>query len=151
MGSIWRWNYEDGIVTTQMCYLNNGPKIQKDQSLRQLVSYEYQMTEDKSNRIKKKKCWGRRKFENTNHNNNQHLYLEIFLFCMIVKKNMPSSPPSHQGTRAILQSQDCHAMWPSLKLHGIRRSSSDQTSSQWLAKDLFWNLIPNNKGYITVH
>lgn len=69
-----------------MCYLNNGPKIQKDQSLRQLISCEYQMNEDKSNRIKKKKCWGRRKFEDTNRNNNQHLYLEIFLFCMIVKK-----------------------------------------------------------------
>lgn len=41
-----------------MCYLNNGPKIQKDQSLRQLVSYEYQMTEDKSNRIKKKNAEG---------------------------------------------------------------------------------------------
>lgn len=38
-----------------MCYLNNGPKIQKDQSLRQLISCEYQMNEDKSNRIKKKK------------------------------------------------------------------------------------------------
>lgn len=38
-----------------MCYLNNGPKIQKDQSLRQSVSCEYHMNEDKSNRIKKKK------------------------------------------------------------------------------------------------
>ena len=130
---------------------SHSENFQKDQSLRQLVSCEYQMNQDKSNRIKKK-CWGRKKFENTNHNNNQHLYLEIFLFCTIVKKkNMLSSPPSHQGTRAILQSQECHTMWPSLKLHGIRRSSLDQTSSQWLAKNLFWNLIPNNKGYITVH
>ena len=87
-----------------MCYLNNGPKIQKDQSLRQLVSYEYQMTEDKSNRIKKKKCWGRRKFENTNHNNNQHLYLEIFLFCMIVKKKyafQSSLTPRHKSYTAV--------------------------------------------------
>lgn len=41
-----------------MCYLNNGPKIQKDQSLRQLISCEYQMNEDKSNRIKKKNAEG---------------------------------------------------------------------------------------------
>ena len=38
-----------------MCYLNNGPKIQKDQILRQSVSCEYHMNEEKSNRIKKKK------------------------------------------------------------------------------------------------
>ena len=44
-----------------MCYLNNGPKIQKDQSLRQSVSCEYHMNEDKSNRIKKKKMLGEEK------------------------------------------------------------------------------------------
>ena len=83
-----------------MCYLNNGPKIQKDQSLRQSVSCEYHMNEDKSNRIKKKKrCWGRRKSEGTNHNNNQPLYLEIFLLCMIVKKYafQPSLTSRHKS------------------------------------------------------
>lgn len=84
-----------------MCLFTHGPKIQNDPSLRKLVScgsQMYQMKEEKSNGIRNAE---RRKSENTNHNNN-HLYLEMSLFCTIVK-SMPSSSPSLHRTRRTLQ------------------------------------------------
>lgn len=124
-----------------MCLLTHRTKIQKYQSLRKLVSCGYKMNKEKSNRIKNAE--GRKKFENTNHNNNQHLYLEIALFCTIIK-NMPSSASSHQDMRALLQPQDCHTLLSSLGICGIWADNTDQISSHWLVKGLFWNLISNH-------
>lgn len=142
MGWVWRWNnIETGIVRTQMYLLTHGPKIQKDQSLRKLVScgsQMYQMKEEKSNGIRHAE---RRKSENTNHNNN-HLYLEMSLFCTIVKST-PSRPPSLCRTRRTPQPWSCCAVLPALELRGLGGGSSDQIPRHWLAKALFWNSIPN--------
>lgn len=50
MKSDREWNSKQ-----KMCLLNHGPKIQKDQSQRKLVSCGYQMKEEKSNKIKNAK------------------------------------------------------------------------------------------------
>ena len=69
----------------------------------------------------------------TNTNHNQHLYLEMSLFCTI--RSMLSQPPSLQGTRAMLQPLCCNTACPSLKLHGSERGSFP--TGHQLANDLF--------------